>query len=158
MTVELLGSVGHILDLAGDGETKGPQLPHFPQQRHQPLTVVDSHLAILMVQFPQAAIRLQAGSVWGNMKIITSVPFRSFAVAQSENHDTNVDLFLCHVTSSLLESIRSGHEDKFESQVRMTPKYNRGASWLCYLFLQNKNQQTKQHRYPFHPSTHSTLT
>ena len=90
MTVELLGSVGHILDLAGDGETKGPQLPHFPQQCHQPLTVVDSHLAILMVQFHQAAIRLQAGIIWENTKIITSVPFCSFAVAQSENHCTNV--------------------------------------------------------------------
>ena len=159
MTVELLGSVGHILDLAGDGETKGPQLPHLPQQCHQPLAVVDSHLAILMVQFHQAAVRLQAGIIWGNTKIITSVPFCSFAMAQSENHYTNVDLFLCRVTtSSLLESIRSGHEDKFESQVRMTPKYNRGASWLCYLFLQNKNQQTKQHRSPFHSSPHSTLT
>ena len=63
MTVELLGGVGHILDLAGDGETKGPQLPHLPQQRHQPLAVVDSHLAILMVQFHQAAVRLQAGII-----------------------------------------------------------------------------------------------
>ena len=61
MAIELLGGVGHVLNLGGDGETKGSQLPYLPQQRHQPLAVVDSHLAIFVVQFHQAAICLQAG-------------------------------------------------------------------------------------------------
>ena len=61
MAVELLGGVGHVLDLGRDGEAQRPQLPHLPQERDQALAVVDPHLAVLVVQLHQPPVRLQAG-------------------------------------------------------------------------------------------------
>ena len=61
MAIELLGSVGRVLYLGGDGEAQGSQLPDLSQQRDQPLAVVDLHLAVLVVQLHQSPVGLQTG-------------------------------------------------------------------------------------------------
>ena len=48
LTVKLLSGVGSALDLGRDGEPQGSQLPHLPQQSHQPVTVVHPQLSILL--------------------------------------------------------------------------------------------------------------
>lgn len=60
VAVKALADVGRVLDFGGNDEAERCQLPHLPQQRHEPLAVVDAQLAVAVVQLHQAAVGLQA--------------------------------------------------------------------------------------------------
>ena len=61
MAVKLLSGVGSALDLGRDGEPQGGQLPHLPQQSHQPVAIVHPQLPVLLAQPHQSATGLEAG-------------------------------------------------------------------------------------------------
>ena len=61
VTVKLLSGVGSVVDLGRDGEPQGGQLPHLPQQSHQPVAVVHPQLPVLLAQPHQSATGLEAG-------------------------------------------------------------------------------------------------
>ena len=48
--VELVSGVSSADNLGGDGEAQGRQLPHFPQQTDQSVTVVHLQLSILVTE------------------------------------------------------------------------------------------------------------
>ena len=65
MPVKLLSGVGGGLDLGRDGEPQGRQLPHLPQQSHQPVAVVHPQLPVTLAQPHQSATGLEAGGGGG---------------------------------------------------------------------------------------------
>jgi len=59
LSVELVRGVGGLLDLGGDGEAQGRELPDLPQQRHQPVRVLDLQPAVHVVQVHHPVTGLQ---------------------------------------------------------------------------------------------------
>ena len=61
VTIELMGGVGRVLYLAGNGEAKGLQLSDLAQQRDQPVAVVHPQPPVSETQLHQLAARLETG-------------------------------------------------------------------------------------------------
>lgn len=60
LSVELVRSVGSLLDLGRDGKAQGGELPDLPQQTDQSVRVLDLQPAVGVVQVHDTAAGLEA--------------------------------------------------------------------------------------------------